>query len=136
MCALACCTVCLSPAAVVCACRVELPLFWSPRDSAHAQDDFARLISLFISSDASPFVDAYRSSLNRAELDAGLRNTGLFSGLAGLFNDAALELPHPDAKCEWCKDMQPNAESTFKNERSGAVLSKKWCEVKAWYSEA
>ena len=107
----------------------------SDREAIFTLDDYARMISLLIDHHAQPFIDAYRASLSRAELDAGMRNTHLFKELATLFNDTTIKLDHPDEHCEWIKDMDPNKAATFEHTRSGDVIMKKWQECKANYTK-
>ena len=63
-----------------------------------------------------------------------MRNTDLFAGLARLFNNQSIRLQHPDPNNALCADLDPQADSIFAKKRCGGVLSKKWCEVKGWYS--
>ena len=130
------------------------------REAIFTTNDFARLIATISSEQASEFVDAYRASLSKDQLDARMRNTDLFkggcrrravassprrrvkrcrlrvhpTGIADVFNDEDNQFSHPDPSCTYCGMLEPNAEATFHNNRSGETLSKKWSEVKCMYS--
>ena len=106
------------------------------REAIFTMNDFARLISLLVHEKAAHIVDAYRSSLSRSQMDAGMRNDDLFKALATLYNDKTIQLKNPDADEQWVNDMDPNAASIFEHQRSGSVLSKKWADAKAAYSKA